>query len=135
VISTIGTSPFSGSVGFLPLTLAVKLRPSFLGSYSPSLVGGIFSEVRIAAVQRVGVLDWGVPYSPVPGGVGCKAADKEGAKLAYLSDEEQRQHIIDVVRKEALVDCPTLVVERIENAGHAVTVFFGIRRKMRRRTS
>jgi hypothetical protein len=55
--------------------------------------------------------------------------------MTYLSDEEQRQRIIEVVRKEALVDCPTLVVERIENAGHAVTVFFGARRKMRRRRS
>jgi hypothetical protein len=55
--------------------------------------------------------------------------------MTYLSDEQQRQRIIEVVRREAHVDCPTLVVERIENAGHAVTVFFGIRRKMRRRTS
>ncbi len=44
--------------------------------------------------------------------------------MTYLSDEEQRQRIIEGVRKEALVDCPTLVVERIENAGHAVTVYF-----------
>jgi hypothetical protein len=41
-----------------------------------------------------------------------------------LSDEGQRQRIIEVVRKEALVDCPTLVVERIESAEHAVTVYF-----------
>jgi hypothetical protein len=44
--------------------------------------------------------------------------------MTYLSDEEQRQRIIEVVRKEALVDCPTLVVERIESAEHAVTVYF-----------
>jgi hypothetical protein len=44
--------------------------------------------------------------------------------MTHSSDEEQRQRIIEVVRKKALVDCPTLVVERIEDAGHAVTVFF-----------
>ncbi len=61
--------------------------------------------------------------------------DKEGTKMTYLSYEEQGQRIIEVVRKEALVDCPTLVVERIENSGYTVTVFFGAKRKMRRRTS
>ena len=55
--------------------------------------------------------------------------------MTYLSYEEQRRRIIEVVRKEALVDCPTLVVERIENSGYAVTVFFWCKRKMRRRTS
>jgi hypothetical protein len=44
--------------------------------------------------------------------------------MTYLSYEEQGQRIIEVVRKEALVDCPTLVVERIENSGYTVTVFF-----------
>ncbi len=61
--------------------------------------------------------------------------DKEGTKMTYLSYEEQRQRIIEVVRKEALVDCPTLVVERIENSEYAVRSYFGAKRKMPRRTS
>jgi hypothetical protein len=44
------------------------------------------------------------------GGVGCSEADEKGANIAYLSDEEQRQRVIEVVLREKGEDCPELVV-------------------------
>jgi hypothetical protein len=44
--------------------------------------------------------------------------------MAYLSKQDQRQRIIEVVRRESGVNCPTLVVEHIEEAMHQVTVFY-----------
>jgi hypothetical protein len=45
-----------------------------------------------------------------PGGVGCSEADEKEANIDYLSDEEQRQRVIEVVLREKGEDCPELVV-------------------------
>jgi hypothetical protein len=45
-------------------------------------------------------------------------------KMAYLSKEEQRRRIIELVRKKERRACPTLRIERIEEAMSPVTVFF-----------
>ena len=45
-----------------------------------------------------------------PGGVGCSRADEKEANIDYLSDEEQRQRVIEVVLREKGEDCPELVV-------------------------
>ena len=48
--------------------------------------------------------------------------------MAYMmSEEEQRQRIIELVRQEKDEDCPRLVVERIEKAMHQVTVLYWCR--------
>jgi hypothetical protein len=47
-----------------------------------------------------------------PGSVGCSKADEKEANIAYLSDEEQRQRVIEVVLREKGEDCPELVVVR-----------------------
>ncbi len=44
--------------------------------------------------------------------------------MANLSKEEQRQRIIELVRRKKRVACPTLAVERIENAMGEVTVSY-----------
>jgi hypothetical protein len=37
---------------------------------------------------------------------------RKEANIAYLSDEEQRQRVIEIVRRETGVDCPELEVVR-----------------------
>jgi hypothetical protein len=53
-------------------------------------------------------------HSTYHGGAGCSGADGKEADIAYLSDEEQRQRIMAVVRRERDADCPELVVLRAE---------------------
>ena len=47
--------------------------------------------------------------------------------MAYLSEEEQRQRIIALVRMHTGVDCPTLDVEDIVNALGSLRVFYWCR--------
>jgi hypothetical protein len=47
--------------------------------------------------------------------------------MAYLSEEEQRQRIIALVRMQTGVDCPTLEVEDVRNALGSVRVFYWCR--------
>ena len=44
--------------------------------------------------------------------------------MLSLSKGERRRRIIDLVRKKEGMDCPEMVVERIEEAMSAVTVFY-----------
>jgi hypothetical protein len=44
--------------------------------------------------------------------------------MAYLSEEQQRQRIRELVRKKTGVDWPTLKVVEIEKAMSSVTVFY-----------
>jgi hypothetical protein len=45
--------------------------------------------------------------------------------MAYLSKEERRQRIRELVQEKTGVDCPTLVVEQIEESmGPVVRVFY-----------
>jgi hypothetical protein len=47
-----------------------------------------------------------------PGGRGGSVADEKESNIAYLSDEEQRQRVIEVVLREKGEDCPELVIVR-----------------------
>jgi hypothetical protein len=59
------------------------------------------------------------------GGVGCSVANKLGGAItAYLSEEEQRQRIRELVRKKTGLDWPTLEVGDIEKAMSSVTLFY-----------
>ena len=60
-----------------------------------------------------------------PGLVGCSVANKLGGAItAYLSEEEQRQRIRELVRKKTGIDWPTLEVGDIEKAMSSVTLFY-----------
>ena len=51
--------------------------------------------------------------------------------MFYLSEEEQRQRIIALVRKKTGIDCPTLELHDIwsDAMGPKVTVFYWCRRE------
>jgi hypothetical protein len=51
-------------------------------------------------------------------------ANKKEAITAYLSEEQQRQRVRELVRKKTGVDWPTLQVVGIEKAMSSVTVFY-----------
>jgi hypothetical protein len=75
-------------------------------------VEGVFSEVHLTHILG-------------PGDVGCWVADKiEEAITAYLSEEEQRQRIRELVRKKTGVDWPTLRVGDIQKSMSSVTLFY-----------
>jgi hypothetical protein len=60
-----------------------------------------------------------------PGGVGCSVANKLGGAItAYLSEEEQRQRIRELVRKKTGLDWPELQVGEIEKAMSSVTLYY-----------
>jgi hypothetical protein len=48
----------------------------------------------------------------------------EGAITAYLGEEEQRQHIRELVRKKTGVDWPELKVGDVEKSMSSVTLFY-----------
>ena len=49
--------------------------------------------------------------------------------MAYLSEEEQRQRVRELVRKKTGVDWPELKIIDIENARGSVTVFYWCTKK------
>ena len=59
-----------------------------------------------------------------PEGVGHSEADQEGPKMTYMSEEERRRRIIELVRKKRGVACPTLYPVGVEIATHEVTLFY-----------
>ena len=50
--------------------------------------------------------------------------EMEGAITAYLGEEEQRQHIRELVRKKTGVDCPELKVGDVEKSMSSATLFY-----------
>jgi hypothetical protein len=51
-------------------------------------------------------------------------SEKRKGSMAYLSDEEQRQRIIEVLHRKAGVECPELAVIRIMEAfGPAIVIY------------
>src|SRR5215210_6005256 len=81
---------------------------------------GEFSEVHLPAFCSV------VPRSLGPSVVGCSGAIKiiGGDLTAYLSEEQQRQRVRELVRKNTGMDWPELTVGDIQKAMSSVTLFY-----------
>jgi hypothetical protein len=84
--------------------------------YSPKCLEGVCSEV---------------PHSLCSGVVGSSIANKieEAITTGYLSEEEQRQRVRELVRKKTGVDWPTLKVIGIEKSMSSVTLFYWPRKE------
>ena len=101
-----------GEMGLLCTLLATHGTPNWgLSRFIKQSLEGKFSEG---------------PRSLCPGVVGSSIANKieEAITTAYLSEEEQRQRVRELVRKKTGVDWPTLQVVGIEKAMSSVTVFY-----------
>ena len=70
------------------------------------------------------------------GGVGCSVGDQRSqeAITAYLSEEEQRQRVREMVRKKTGMDWPELKIAEIQKAMSSVTLcYWGTKREVGKR--